>query len=422
MIKNEMTQYAVEEANTSWGKLRLIWIIVFVAGLVFVGRDAATARDEMIGLGQIHRIVCIFALAIILLHFFLKNPSIPFKSTFFFLTLFSFWQIITSFWSTFPAWTLYRSVEYLIIVWITAYCAASLRDVSLFVKWIDFVWICVGLLVFTVWLSLIIAPDIARGPSKGILSFSLMGAYPRINSNSVSMFGGILGIISFVRMRSSSENKWKFLFLISIATMILSQGRSGMGAFALGILVAIMLMRQVRFLLMLFILASIMITFYAFDELFWDYLLRGQTEAQFWLFSGRINVWDYTYHKFIIDQPLAGFGAYAAGRFLALEDYLGWSSLHSTWIESFIGNGIPATIFFALIVIYAWIILVKYCLVNYGNEHNSYFIEIASVFTALIFRSVFTTQFMMHNDFVFFLIMGTVFYIKHNTFNANNLN
>jgi len=422
MIKNEMTQYAVEEANTSWGKLRLIWIIVFVAGLVFVGRDSATARDEMIGLGQIHRLICMLLLGIFVLKYFLKNPAIPFKSIFFFLTLFAIWQVITVMWSTFPPWTLYRGVEYLIMILITAYFANSLKDSEHFYKWVDLTWWFVGFLVFSVWASVILFPHLSLAPSKGIIPFSINGLLPRINSNSVSAYGAIIGIVSFVRLNYSSEKKWKILFLLAIVTMVLSQGRSGMGGFALGIIIAIMLMRRAGWALIIATLIGILISYFAFDEFFWEFFMRGQTEEQFWLFSGRINVWEYTYHYFIVDQPWKGFGAYSAGRFLVLGNYLGWSSLHSTWLELAVGNGIPATIFFAVIVIYSWIVIIKHCLANYGEAFNSYFIEISSVFTALIFRSLFTTHFMVHNDFVFFLIIGTVFYIKSNTHKVNHFN
>ena len=183
-----------------------------------------------------------------------------------------------------------------------------------------------------------------------------------------------------------------------------------------------MLMRRAGWALIIATLIGILISYFAFDEFFWEFFMRGQTEEQFWLFSGRINVWEYTYHYFIVDQPWKGFGAYSAGRFLVLGNYLGWSSLHSTWLELAVGNGIPATIFFAVIVIYSWIVIIKHCLANYGEAFNSYFIEISSVFTALIFRSLFTTHFMVHNDFVFFLIIGTVFYIKSNTHKVNHFN
>ena len=128
MIKDEITQYTVKESILAWGKLRLIWLILFVASFVFIARETATARDELIGLGQIHRIICIFLLGIILLRFFIKAPAIPFKSIFFFLTIFSFWQMATSIWSTFTLWTIYRSTEYLIVIWITAYLANSIKN------------------------------------------------------------------------------------------------------------------------------------------------------------------------------------------------------------------------------------------------------------------------------------------------------
>jgi len=361
-------------------------------------------------------------LGIFVLKYFLKNPAIPFKSIFFFLTLFAIWQVITVMWSTFPPWTLYRGVEYLIMILITAYFANSLKDSEHFYKWVDLTWWFVGFLVFSVWASVILFPHLSLAPSKGIIPFSINGLLPRINSNSVSAYGAIIGIVSFVRLNYSSEKKWKILFLLAIVTMVLSQGRSGMGGFALGIIIAIMLMRRAGWALIIATLIGILISYFAFDEFFWEFFMRGQTEEQFWLFSGRINVWEYTYHYFIVDQPWKGFGAYSAGRFLVLGNYLGWSSLHSTWLELAVGNGIPATIFFAVIVIYSWIVIIKHCLANYGEAFNSYFIEISSVFTALIFRSLFTTHFMVHNDFVFFLIIGTVFYIKSNTHKVNHFN
>jgi len=422
MINNEPHSINNTGKEYVWIKWRIIWIIAFIAGLTFLARETETASETLVGLGQIHRVIGISLLAIILMKLFVNNPSVPFKSIFFFWTFFALWQMLTTSWSTFPAWTLYRSSEYIILVSITAYCANSLQEAKQLTKWINLIWFFIGILVLSVWLSVIISPGEALSPGRGIIPVSINGLFPKISSNSVSMYGAIIGIVSFVRMRYTQEMKWKVLLFLAIVTMILSQGRSGMASFALGIIIAILLMRRYGIMVILGSLIFLLISFYAFDEIFLEYFRRGQTEEQFWLFSGRINVWEYTYHYFIVDQPWKGFGAYSAGRFLVLGNYLGWSSLHSTWLELAVGNGIPATIFFAVIVIYSWIVIIKHCLANYGEAFNSYFIEISSVFTALIFRSLFTTHFMVHNDFVFFLIIGTVFYIKSNTHKVNHFN
>lgn len=407
----------------SWKKLKLIWIIAFIAGFTLVARDSETARETLIGFGQLHRITGITILGVIFILFFIRQPSVLLKSIFFFLSLFCLWQITTAAWSNYPSWTIYRSAEYLIVIGVTAYVANSIKDSPLlFFKWINLTWFLVGLLLLSVWLAVIIFPNLALVPSKGIIPFMIGGVYPRINPNSVSAYAAIIGIVSFVRLNYSSEKKWKIFFLLAIITMILSQGRSGMVGFALGIIIAIMLIRKASWALIIATLIGIMISYFAFDELFWEYFRRGQTERQFIFLSGRVTAWQYAYDSFIQHQPLTGFGAYSAGRFLVLGDFLGWSSLHSTWVELAVGIGIPATLFFALIIIYAWIALVKFCVANYKNEYNIYFIEIASVFTVLIVRSFFTTQFIIHSDFVFFLIMGTVFYIKNNTLNLNRLN
>jgi len=301
------------------------------------------------------------------------------------------------------------------MIGITAYFANSIKDAPLlFFKWVNLTWLLVGLLLLSVWLAVIIFPNLTLMPSKGMSPFLISGVYPRINPNSVSAYAAIIGVVSFVRLNYSSEKKWKILFLLAIVTMVLSQGRSGIGGFAFGIIIAIMLMRRAGWALIIATLIGILITYYAFDELFWEFFRRGQTEDQFFLFSGRVTVWQYTYDNFIQHQPLMGFGAYSAGRFLVLSDYLGWSSLHSTWVELAVGNGIPATIFFALIIISSWIIIIKYCIENYGHVQIHYFIEIAAVYTLLIFRSFFSTYFSVHNDFVFFLVMGSVLFIAHN--------
>jgi len=183
MVTAESQQQIYVADDNTWKKWRLVWLIAFAAGIVIIARDSETVRESLVGLGQIHRIIAISLLAIITTTFFVRNPSVPFKSIFFFWTLFAIWQIITAIWSTFPSWTLYRSVEYLIMVLITEYCANSLKDSAQFYKWVNLIWCFIGFMVFSVWLGVIISPNLALGPSHGMIPFSINGVLPRINSN-----------------------------------------------------------------------------------------------------------------------------------------------------------------------------------------------------------------------------------------------
>lgn len=398
----------------SWKKWELMWIIAFIAGFTLVARDSETARETLIGLGQLHRVISITMLGLIAISFFLRNPTVPFKSILFFWTFFACWQILTVLWSTFPSWTLYRAVEYLIMVLITAYCANYLISLEQWTKWVNLVWIFIGCLLVSVWLGALISPDsaIVATHRPGIVPWYVKGIYPKINPNTISMYAGIICIVAFVRNITVPANKWKIIFLLAFITMLLSQGRSGLGGFAVGLLLAILLLRQYKLIIILSVAIIMAVIFYAFDDVFWEIFRRGQTEEQFLLLSGRKVIWNYAYYSFIINNPLIGFGAYAAGRFLVLEETYGWSSLHSTWVEIAVGNGIPATILFACIVIYCWFVLVKHCVNNYAEKNNHYFIELSAVYSALIFRSIFTTVFFVHSDIVFFLVVGSVFFIS----------
>ena len=104
-----------------WKRWRAVWTIAFMAGWVIIGRDSETARSTLVGIGQIHRVLFVLILGFYVLPHFIRNASVPFRSLFFFWTIFSTWQILTSLWSTFPAWTFYRSIEYLVMVFITVY-------------------------------------------------------------------------------------------------------------------------------------------------------------------------------------------------------------------------------------------------------------------------------------------------------------
>jgi len=320
--------YAV---NVTWNNWRLIWIIAFITGLVLIVRDTASARETLVGLGQIHRLLGISIVGIIALTLLARNASVPFKSIFFLWTIISLWQIMTTLWSTFPVWTLYRSLEYLIMVMITAYCAYNIKDDTQYIQWVNLIWIFIGVLVFSVWIGVILTFGSALVPTREgvLLPFHLTGLFPRINANSISSYGAIIAVVSFVRMSYSAEKKWKLLFLLGLVTMFLSQGRSGMGGFALGFVLVLMLQKRVGLTIILSALIGFLITIYAFDQIFWEYFRRGQSEQLFWAFTGRMTIWEYTYNYFIIQNPWTGYGAYSAGRFLVLGDTWGWSSLHS---------------------------------------------------------------------------------------------
>ena len=404
--------------SSEWDQwLKWVWLIAFIGGLVFQVRYIDEIREAYLSFKVIHRPIAVLLVSFSILPYILKRPLILFRGIVGLLTIFGLWRLISTFWSIKPLWTFYRSLEFLIMIALTAVTTWSLRDITDLQKWVNWVWLWHGFLLVSVWIGAVVFPEKAFIPCPGVIPYLLAGVIPVINPNGVATIGAILGIVSLTRWLITSRQRWLILMMFAFTTMILAQGRSAIVGALLGILFVLILSRRYNLIAFLGLLLSILVTVSTFREVIGSYFMRGQSEAVFWSFTGRKILWQFAWENYIRESPWLGYGAFAAPRFKVAEDISEkypefyspevLSGFDNTWTEVAVELGIIGAIFLAVILIATWFFCVKISLM--GNlEELRLIIELSGVLVIITIRSFFTSALILHNSWPFFLVVGVI--------------
>ena len=395
--------------SSEWDRRwKWIWLIAFIGGLLFQARHADEIREAYLSLKVIHRPIAALLVCFAILPYISKQPFILFRGIIGLLTIFGLWRLMSTFWSIEPLWTFYRSLEFLIMVALTAITTWSLRSITDLQKWMNWFWLWHGFLLVSIWIGVVVFPEKALLPSRGVIPYLLAGVIPVINPNNVATIGAILSVVSFTRWLTTGKRKWLLLMMPAFTTMILAQGRSAMAGALLGILLTLILSRRYNLITFLSLLISILVIVPTFRETIKSYFMRGQTEELFWSFTGRQFWWQYALN-YIKENPWIGYGAFAFSRFKAAEDLNipTFSGLHNSWVDVAVEIGIPGAILLAVIFVAIWFSCIKVSLT--GNlEERRLAIELSGVLAILTIRSFFTSALIFHNAWPFFLIIGGI--------------
>jgi len=399
----------VTNRSSEWDRRwKWIWLIAFIGGLLFRARHVDEIREAYLSLEVIHRPIAALLVCFAILPYISKQPFILFRGIIGLLTIFGLWRLMSTFWSIEPLWTFYRSLEFLIIVALTAITTWSLRSITDLQKWMNWFWLWHGFLLVSIWIGVVVFPEKALLPSRGVIPYLLAGVIPAINPNSVATIGAILSVVSFTRWLTTGKRKWLLLMMPAFTTMILAQGRSAMAGALLGILLTLILSRRYSLITFLSLLISILVIVPTFRETIKSYFMRGQTEELFWSFTGRQFWWQYALN-YIKENPWIGYGAFAFSRFKAAEDLNIpiFSGLDNSWVDVAVEIGIPGAILLAVIFVAIWFFCIKVSLT--GNlEERRLAIELSGVLAILTIRSFFTSALIFHNAWPFFLIIGGI--------------
>ncbi|MDH5720411.1 MAG: O-antigen ligase family protein [Spirochaetia bacterium] len=395
---------------------QFFWIIAFIGGLIFAHRFQNVQQDAPLQLSVIHRPIASGIIGLMIFIFYLRRLSVMFSRIMVPISLFCIWSLLSFAWSVNPLWTGYRTIEYTLIISLTAYTAVSFRSDTDCQKWINLMWGWLGILLMLTWLGIFIAPEEALIRSSGMIPFSLNGVYPRINSNSVSHLGAIISIVAFCRLLDKKNKKWLLVMIWGLATIILSQGRSGLLGFIFGFITVLILYKRIG----LFLGISLLIMFFILELNYGDFLLtygmRGQKIEMIYSLSGRVEKWQHAW-LFIEKNPLLGYGAFAGSRFYVMPEMSGFYSLsgstHSLWVELLTNVGAIGCFIFGIVLFKIFYNLLYELLNSKEKIRRSISIEMIAVFSILFVRSFFTHVMITHNSFPFFTIIGTAIFLQY---------
>jgi hypothetical protein len=400
----------------------ILWLFVFLSGLVFRTRDVETIQESSIDFWAFYRIGLMILVAFVLLEQLIIRRLIWIKSLFYgligLLAGYALMNMISTLWSVYSTWTLYKSIEYLTDVALIAAIVTSMESYQEFKTLFDWTWVLTGLIMASVWLGVLVWPEQAIFHGVGLVRLQIQGVLPQVSANGVGYLGAILGIVALTRLLLQPKHKQFYLivFFVSMAILVLSQSRSPLTGFLVALPLVLFVSKRIGILALSAGLVMALLFLTNADNLFWKFFQRGQDPELFASLSGRVSWWKLGWN-FFKEHPFIGYGAYVGGRFIVLSK-LGFTttaSIHSTWLEVLLGVGLIGLQLIVGVLLGTWVILLRF--VFQIKEHNLLHhltVEAIGVLVILSVGSFFSPQFIWHPPLEFLLILGYVEFLRRN--------
>jgi O-antigen ligase len=391
-----------------------LWFLFFLSGLVFRIRDTKTIYDAPVDFWAGFRMGLMGLVAVVLLARLASRKTewgaallrgVPAG-----LFLCGLISLISTLWSVYPLWTLYKAVEYLIDVALLVAVVTAVRNAENIKSLFDWTWLLTGLLLLTVWLGVLLRPEEAIFRGTGPIGIQIHGVLPAVASNGVGEMGATLLVVAATRLLFRTHHR-SFYWLVCFAalvSLIFAQSRSPFTAALLGLLAVFFLARRFGLLALIGLAGAALLTLTHAQGVAKEAFLRGQSPELFLSLSGRLSWWTPAW-EVLRENPFLGLGGWAAGRFAVLGQ-LGnsdISSLHNGWLEILVGVGLIGFVPFLLTFVRAWSNLLRP--LNTGSSQSivtELRMETIGIFVMLSFRSLFTAEFIWHPPILFLLVLG----------------
>jgi O-antigen ligase len=392
----------------------LLWLFVSLSGFVFRIRGSEASLENPLDLWALYRVGLMGTVALALLIRLSTRRTAWAKSLFQgligLLAWYAFMSIASSLWSVYAGWTFYKSVEYLVDVTLIAAIVVSMRTTQEFKALFDWNWILIGLSLVTVYVWVLIRPDLAVIHGIGLTGIQIAGVLPAVSADTVGGSGGVMGIVAFTRLLFPTPHRrfYALLLAAAIATLILAQSRGAISGFLLAIAVVLLTTRRIGLVALCALAVPAVLGLTGFGSMFTEFFLRGQSPEMFASLSGRINWWEVGWDLFK-QHPVIGIGAYAASRFavLAVIGATTVSSIHNTWLEVLLGTGIMGTLPVLAAVLGTWIVLLHNRLNGpIDPARRGLQAEALGILVSISANSIFSPEFVWHPPLTFLLILG----------------
>ncbi len=419
------------ELRTSLRWWHGLWLLIFASALVFRVRGAGDIQQNPVDAWAVYRIgIEVLVCAILFLRLALRRTSwfgSMFRGFVGILSAFGVVELASSAWSVYPAWTLYKSSEFLLDVSLLAAVLATVQSAESYKDLFDCTWMLYGLLLVSVWVGVVLWPRQAlypQGFKVGLLGVWLTGVHPDVSANDVGTFAALLALIAVARLLPitgpKSNRSWYVLLLIaSLVTMVLAQTRTAIAGFLFGFFLILLFSKRLGISAFLSFFVAPLLVLSSVGGLIWAFLERGETSRQLSTLSSRTVWWGAAWKAFW-DRPLTGYGAYAGGRFAVLAK-LGastTSTMHSDYLEVIVGTGIWGMIPFLLALLGTWWFLTQY-LRHSSNltVQDQLAYEAIAVLGLLTLRSVFMTMLSWHPPLHYLAIVGYAEFLRRRRIN-----
>ena len=396
-----------------------LWLLVFVSSLVFRVRDVHDAKAVPIDAWALLRLLPEALVGLVLISRLLsgRTPWLQplFRGLVGALAIYSLVSVVSTAWSVYPTWTLYKSCEYLLDVILLAAVLATVSSEENFKSLFDWTWLIYGLGLIWVWAGAVMWPREAWQPPLWRLS----GVFPVEGSNSVGTTGAILAVVAINRLlwrgnRSTNRSWYTVLFTLGFVTMLASQTRNAIAGFLFGLGVLLLASKRKRVGLLLVLVLVPLFLFTGLGDLTWGYLERGQDEGRLASLTGRVGWWSLAWQQ-VVHHPWTGLGAYAGGRFAVMDELGlgGVSTLHSDYLEVLVGTSFWGLLPFVAALFGTWWFLARNLReAATASLERRLTLESLGVIAVLTVHSFFNTDLVWHAPLFFLLVVGYAEFLR----------
>jgi hypothetical protein len=407
----------LSDLRATWTWWHWLFFLLIFSTLVFRVRDNQQTAANPIDAWALLRIGP-EAIVVVVLWLRQRNQATAWRQSLFqgllgVYAMFGVVCVISSIWSVFPAWTLYKSLELLVDISTVAavlVTASSVTDIRQMCNWI---WVLYAFDLITAWIGAAVWPSECLD-ELGRLS----SVWPEISSNSLGSSSAIVSLVALARLLAPRQGKndraWYTLLLaFGLFTLAASQTRNSIAGFLVGAFILLIFERRAWMAALGTAVLAVLLMFTSLGPRVVQFLSRDQTEAQISHMSARTDWWGFAWHQ-LMQRPWTGFGAFAGGKF-AVMGKLGIvaSQIHSDWMELLTGTSFWGMIPFAASVIGCWWILLR----SYGDksltgDERRWLPEIAGVFGALTVRSFFNVELSWHAPLPFLAVIAFAEFLR----------
>lgn len=331
------------------------YICMFIAILIWgVGLDSHNA-NKLGNTGNWYRIGLVFLAALLGLMALGKNLSAAFRNTPIPIWLLLFYGIVAFLSSqltpTHAFYVMWKAIEVILDVLIMIAIVGNKRPM-------DAVWLAHRIIFFLflfllvcAWIGTVVKPSLAFVPSRGVIPFTIQGAYPAQNGNSLAFVSAFIVYTGISRLCRERENRifYGVLIISAFVTLILTQSRTSLVALFLALFVFFYFDKRKKFLIWGAIIGGPAILYSGATVLFADYFMRSQSKELFTSLSGRTHGWEAAWISFL-ENPVFGSGFAAAARTQILG-IGGASTLHGSIFDVMVGVGLIGLIPWLLAIV-----------------------------------------------------------------------
>jgi O-antigen ligase len=413
---------ASPQLRANWAYLRprlnrwhMLWYGIYVSALVFEIRTLASYRESILDGWSILRLGPELVVGLYLIYcagtgkvkwFSSLCQGIPGV-----LALYCVFCAITSAWSVFGPWTLFKSVEYMMDVSVIAAFLCVVSNAEDYKTMLDWTWT-----IFTIELFWCVL-QIGIWPSEALEDGRLKGVIPLTGFNAVGTYGAVIAAVALCRLlavtpEAFSRSWYTALFLFGVVLTVMSQTRNAMAGLAAVIIIILLVSKRSAGLVVIgMAVAAILYT--ALGEVLKTFIHRGQSEDAFNTMSGRLIWWHYAW-IFFKEKPWSGVGAYAGGKFAVLKALnINASSTHSDYIELLVGTGVFGTVLFCVAVVWTLVALFRYWRdQSLTRQERQISMECYCVMQLLFIHSFFNVEMTWHAPMFFLVCVGWAEFIR----------